>query len=65
MDVKIPPNTRATVFVPSSNEDIITESGKKLSTIKDIKVTGSKDGYIELNLGSGIYHFEAQRKKNY
>lgn len=67
MDVEIPVNTKATVFVPGTNAESITESGKKLSEIKDIRIIGSVRGYIELNLGSGTYHFEVndiQKVKN-
>jgi alpha-L-rhamnosidase len=61
MDVEIPANTTAAVFVPAANADDITESGKKLSAISDIKITGKEDGYILLQLGSGVYHFVAPK----
>lgn len=57
MDVEIPANTSATIFIPAANAGSITESDKLLSSINEIKVVGTKDGYVELNIGSGVYHF--------
>ena len=56
MNVEIPVNTTAIVFVPAENAGTIKESGKVLSQV-DIKVKSSKDGYVVLELGSGAYHF--------
>ena len=61
MDVEIPANTTATVYVPAAKADDIKESGKALSGINDIKVAGTKDGYVILLLGSGVYHFSAEK----
>jgi alpha-L-rhamnosidase len=58
MDVTVPANTTAHVFVPAGSADQISESGKTLSDAGLIKVLGSRDGYIELEVGSGSYSFE-------
>ena len=57
MDVEIPANTTATVFVPASNASAITENGKALSSVDGVKVSGTEQGYVVLQIGSGIYHF--------
>jgi alpha-L-rhamnosidase len=57
MDIDIPANTTATVYVPAATAIAITESGKALSTLADVKVSGTEDGYVILQLGSGSYHF--------
>ena len=57
MDIEIPANTTATVYVPAANAGTITESGKAVSTLTDVKVSGTEDGYVVLQLGSGAYHF--------
>lgn len=61
MDVEIPANTKATVFVPAQNADAIKESGKVLSQVNDIKIKDTEDGYVVLELGSGVYHFVVQK----
>ena len=61
MDVEIPANTTATVFIPASNADAITESDKSLSTQK-VKVGASENGYVEVQIGSGKYHFKTNNK---
>ena len=53
MDVEIPANTSATVFVPAKNASTISESGG----FNIPSGSRSADGYIELTLGSGSYHF--------
>ena len=64
MDVEIPANTTATVFIPASNADAITESGKSLSS-QNIKVDETKDGYVEVEVGSGKYHFQVNRNSKW
>ena len=61
MDVEIPANTTATVYMPAADVAAITESGKVLSSIPEIKITGAEDGYVVLQLGSGVYHFAAAK----
>ncbi len=59
LDVQIPVNTTATVFVPASGADAITEGGKRLAgiKIKDILVDGTEKDYVIVKLGSGKYQF--------
>ncbi len=57
MDVEIPANTTATVFIPASNAGAITENGKSLSA-QNIKPGAAENGYVEVQIGSGIYHFK-------
>lgn len=57
MDVKIPPNTTSTVYIPASDAAKIMEGGKALSSVKEIQVLGTGEGYVVLKLGSGRYHF--------
>jgi len=61
MDVTIPANTKATIYLPSVNADKITESGNPLSAVKAITVQDAKDGYLIVNSGSGEYHFVIQQ----
>ncbi|HZM14194.1 MAG TPA: alpha-L-rhamnosidase C-terminal domain-containing protein, partial [Bacteroidales bacterium] len=57
MDIEIPANTTATVFVPADDEADILEGGKTLSLVKDIQVTGKETGHVVLKVGSGKYYF--------
>ena len=57
LDVDIPANTTATVFIPSSHTETITESGKALAAVSDIKIIGKDGGYFAVEVGSGKYHF--------
>jgi alpha-L-rhamnosidase len=61
MDVEIPANTTASIFVPAASADAVTENGVALSSIKDITIAGSSEGYIEIKAGSGKYHFEVKK----
>ena len=63
MDIEIPANTTATVFIPASTETAITENGKSLSDEKEIVVKGMVGKYIELQTGSGTYHFSTGAAK--
>ena len=57
LDVEIPANTSASIFIPATNAEAITENEKSLSRIKEITVTGRQGDYMVLQVGSGIYHF--------
>ena len=57
MNVTIPANTTARVYVPASSEGKIKENGIALSNSEGIKVLGSDNGYVELEVGSGDYNF--------
>ncbi|MFI5129010.1 MAG: alpha-L-rhamnosidase C-terminal domain-containing protein [Chitinophagales bacterium] len=61
MLVEIPANTRATVYIPASNADAVTEDGRSLSTAKEIKAKEVKDGYVQVEIGSGVYHFNIKK----
>lgn len=59
VDASIPPNTHATVILPASSRNDITENGKPLTD--EIK-TNLVDNKINIEIGSGKYHFELKRK---
>ena len=57
LDISIPANTKATVYIPGEKFDSVFENGRKVSSRKDIHLAGTEDGYVVLELGSGRYHF--------
>jgi len=61
LDVEIPANTTASVYVPAGSADAIKENGQALSSNKDIQSAGNSDGYVQLNMGSGKYHFTVSK----
>lgn len=61
MEVEVPVNTTATVFVPAKSADAITESGAPLTQSKDIKLLETKEGSVKLSLGSGKYQFAVKK----
>lgn len=61
MNIEIPANTTATVFIPAQDASKIMESGKAISQIKNMKISGNENGYVMLLLGSGLYHFVTEK----
>ncbi len=57
MNVEIPANTTATVYIPADDPEAILEGGLPLKQVKEIQVIGSEDGYLVVKLGSGRYSF--------
>ncbi len=57
MNVTIPANSEATIYITAKSADQIMESGKVLSAIKEITVTGKEEGYVVVKVGSGDYKF--------
>jgi len=57
MNITVPANTTAIVYVPSKNEASVTESGKTASLAKGIKFIQSENGYSQYEVLSGNYLF--------
>ncbi len=58
--VVIPPNTTATVYIPSSGADKVTLDGKKLSEVLDQDPIIDEDGYTVFKAESGRYSFKSE-----
>ncbi|MDP4269296.1 MAG: family 78 glycoside hydrolase catalytic domain [Bacteroidota bacterium] len=61
MEVEIPVNTTATIFIPAKSVAEISESGKPLSASKDVTVSVTEGEYVVAKTGSGKYIFVANR----
>jgi alpha-L-rhamnosidase len=61
LDVEIPSNTTANIYIPATNAGAVTEGGVALQSVKDLQVTGTEDGYVVVKAGSGKYHFEVKK----
>ncbi|WP_018627567.1 alpha-L-rhamnosidase [Niabella aurantiaca] len=62
MEVVVPANTRATIYLPVADAAGVNESGKPLSSVKEVKELGSEDGYLKIETGSGKYRFSLPGK---
>lgn len=63
MQVAIPPNTTATVHVPSAKKADITESGKSTGKNKGLKFLRMENNAAVFEVGSGIYEFRSTLEK--
>jgi alpha-L-rhamnosidase len=59
MDLTIPPNTTATVYVPASPEARVTESGKPAEQAQGVKFLRREGKSAVYAVGSGVYQFES------
>ena len=57
IQIEIPVNTNAKVYLPASSARIITEGGTLISNLDYIDLVEEKDGDVLLVLGSGKYNF--------
>ncbi len=57
LDVEIPANTTATVYIPANPGSVLQEGGQSIHSKPEIKMADPVPGYIVVNIGSGIYHF--------
>ena len=60
LDVRIPANTTATLYVPAKDAARVTESGKPASTATGVKFLRMEDGAVVFLVQSGSYSFEAR-----
>ena len=59
LQVSIPINTTAQIWLPVKEDAVITEGGKNISTIAEIKFLKYTRGYAVIEIGSGDYGFAA------
>jgi alpha-L-rhamnosidase len=57
LDVEIPANTMATVYIPANVNSPVSEGDKPVASNPEIKVIDPVAGYTVVNVGSGVYHF--------
>ena len=61
MEVTIPANTTATVFVPAKDEASVTESGKSTRKADGVKFLRMENGAAVYEVGSGSYEFHSEK----
>jgi len=59
LNVNIPVNTTATLFIPSVSTDGIIENGQAASLSEGVSLVGSSGNYTIFEVGSGRYRFES------
>jgi alpha-L-rhamnosidase len=58
LSVTVPPNTSATVYIPSPQPDDVTENGSVLDIVEGITLKDPENGYTVVDATSGKYAFE-------
>ena len=59
LQVNIPVNTTAVVYIPAGNKNAVTESGKPASASPGVQFLGFENGKSAYQVGSGNYRFTA------
>jgi alpha-L-rhamnosidase len=57
LDIEIPANTTATVYIPATEAKAVKENNKSLSSSAGIKISGKEKDYVVVEIGSGKYSF--------
>ena len=57
LEVTIPANTTATVYLPAADAKSVTESGRPLKKAKGVKLLGRQGDRVVIGIGSGTYRF--------
>jgi len=60
LNIAIPVNSTATVYLPAENITEIKEGGADISSVKDIEFVKMENGNAVFMVGSGFYSFESQ-----
>jgi alpha-L-rhamnosidase len=61
LDVEIPVNTTATIYIPYSGNPV-NEGGKAITASKDVKVVREEADFLVVDVGSGKYSFSTVMK---
>lgn len=59
LEVSIPANTTATVYLPAADAKSVTESGRPLRKAKGARLLGRQGDRLVIGIGSGTYRFAA------
>jgi alpha-L-rhamnosidase len=62
MDVTVPCNSLATVYIPAKENNTITESNRRVSGVREIKFLYNQGQFAVYQVGSGTYHFRSTRE---
>ncbi len=57
LEVVVPPNTTATLFLPMQKPDAVTEAGRPLAGARGVKLLGVGEVAVSVALDSGAYAF--------
>lgn len=63
LNISIPANTIAKVYLPAKTVKVITESGKNISKVNGIQLLSENSEYVVLKVGSGNYLFKIKNMK--
>jgi alpha-L-rhamnosidase len=59
LEVSIPANTTATIYVPANAGSAITESGRPAAGAEGVKYVKEENGKAIFEVGSGNYSFQS------
>ena len=59
LDVSIPANTTATVYLPAKSGAVITEGWKRIDLRTDVRLVKQDSGWAVFEIGSGNYNFRS------
>jgi alpha-L-rhamnosidase len=59
LDVTIPANTDASVYIPTKNPNLVTESGTTMANAKGVTFMKFENNKAIYRIGSGRYHFRS------
>src|SRR5688572_3751941 len=61
LDIEVPVGSTATIYMPASKAEDVTESGKKIKNDDVIRFEKVENGYAIFNAGSGKYSFDSKQ----
>ena len=61
LDVTIPANTKATVFVPASAGSVVSEGGLPVARAAGVSSARRMGAQVVVSIGSGSYHFQVRQ----
>jgi alpha-L-rhamnosidase len=62
MEIHIPPNSSARVFIPTPDESGVREGDMQAAHAEGVTFLRQENGHAIYQLGSGDYHFEIPNK---
>jgi alpha-L-rhamnosidase len=62
LSVTVPPNTSATVYIPASQPEQVSENGHPLNVTEGVTPKSTENGYVAVEATSGKYEFVILKK---
>jgi alpha-L-rhamnosidase len=62
LDVEVPANSHSEIYIPAASVEMVKEGGVELNNALGVNIIEAKEGWLHMQVGSGVYHFTVNKE---